>query len=235
MKKIIFMLTALFLSHAGMAQTADQKERTAEINEPGKVSFGFRAGYTRFTIGGADVQEFSPAGKPGPLNGYYAGIEMETKLNAHFWLKHSLYLIQKGALLKLNDSTHGPFDSKYKNNYLEIAPLMPSFHWKGLQAFAGPYASVLLSSSIERQDDNGRKHTDRSIFGDAVQEKDYTQKLDAGMLAGLEYGLKNGLNIGLRYSFGLVPLLEDSGQTAGQMKLYNRGFSVTLGYTLSGK
>ena len=243
MKKISMVVLGLFLTNAGIAQTVmgpaqlnvEVLTENKESIEPGKLSFGLKAGYSSFTIAGAGVKEFSAGGKSASLAGYYLGLELSTKLSQHWGFKHELSLLQKGAVLKMEEEGDPAFDSKYKNVYLEIAPFSLTFQLEGLQLFFGPYAGVLLSSSIQRKNESGEVYTDRSIFGDAKQTGNYTQKLDAGLLTGLGYGFKNGINIQAKYTQGLAPLIEHTERNEGQWKIYNRGFSVTLGYTLFGK
>ena len=225
MKKITMVLLGLLLTNIGMAQTI----------APGKLSFGLKAGYSRFTIAGADLSQLSTGGKPLSLGGYYLGLELNTKLNQYWGFKHELSILQKGAVLKTKEEDQAAFDSKYKNVYLDLAPFSLTFQLEGLQLFAGPYAGILLSSSIQRKNESGMLYTDKSIFGDAKQGGNYTQKLDAGLLAGLSYEFKNGLNLQAKYAHGLAPLIEHTERNDGQWKIYNRGFLVTLGYTLSGK
>lgn len=236
MRKIIITLMALFLANAGMAQVGEHENlKEAETTAAGKISFGVKAGYASFTLAGAGVTELSRGGKPVALGGYTAGVEVVTKLNTHFWLKHGASIVQKGAGLMLADEGQAAFRSKYRNTYLEIMPLTPAFQWKGLQLFAGPYAGMLINSSIERKNGESKLYLDRSIYGDGTQEGNYTQKFDAGIVAGAEYGLNSGWNLGFKYAYGVTPLIEDTEKTAGQWKLFNRGFSITLGYTIFGK
>lgn len=245
MKKISMVWLGVFLANVGMAQTVVRPVQAAAVEdlienkksiEPGKLSFGLKAGYSRFTIAGAGVNEFSTGGKPTSLSGgYYLGIELSTKISQHWGFKHELSLLQKGGVLKMEEEAYPDFDSKYRNVYLDIAPFNLTFQMEGLQFFLGPYAGVLLSSSIQRKNESGEIYTDKSIFGDAKQTGDYTQKLDAGLLTGLGYEFKNGINIQAKYTQGLVPLIEHTERNEGQWKIYNRGFSVTLGYTLFGK
>ncbi|RQO69885.1 hypothetical protein DBR43_17690 [Pedobacter sp. KBW06] len=244
MKKIsMVVLLGLFLANAGIAQTALRRAESdlevltenKESTEPGKLSFGLKAGYSRFTIAGAGVKEFSGGEQPSSLAGYYLGLELCTKLSRHWGFKHELSILQKGAVLKREEEGYPAFDSKYKNAYLDIAPFSLTFQLEGLQLFLGPYAGVLLSSSIQRKNESGEIYTDKSIFGDAKQTGNYTQKLDAGLLAGLGYEFKNGINIQAKYTQGLAPLIEHTERNEGQWKIYNRGFSVSLGYTLFGK
>lgn len=242
MKKISMVLLGLFLANAGVAQMAIGPAQAAEVltenkesTEPGKLSFGLKAGYSHFTIAGAGVKEFSTGGRPISLSGYYLGLELSTKLSQHWGFKHELSILQKGAVLKMEEEAYPAFDSKYKNVYLDIAPFSLTFQLEGLQLFLGPYAGALLSSSIQRKNESGEVYTDRSIFGDAKQTGNYTQKLDAGLLTGLGYEFKNGINIQAKYTQSLAPLIEHTERNEGQWKIYNRGFSVSLGYTLFGK
>jgi len=243
MKKISMMLLGLFFANAGMAQIAVRPVQTAvevleenkESMEPGKLSFGLKAGYSHFTISGTGVKEFSTGGRPASLGGFYLGLELNTKISQHWGFKHELSILQKGAVLKMEEEGYPAFDSKYKNAYLDIAPFSLTFQLEGMQLFFGPYAGVLLSSSIQRKNESGEIFTDKSIFGDAKQTGNYTQKLDAGWLTGLGYGFKNGFNIQAKYAHGLAPLIEHTERNEGQWRIYNRGFSVSLGYTLSGK
>jgi hypothetical protein len=225
MKKISMVLLGLLLTNIAMAQTI----------EPGKLSFGLKAGYSRFTIAGAGLSQLSTGGKPLSLGGYYLGLELNTKLNQYWGFKHELYILQKGVALKIKEEDQAAFDSKYKNVYLDLAPFSLTFQLEGLQLFAGPYTGILLSSSIQRKNESGMLYADKSIFGDAKQGGNYTQKLDAGLLAGLSYEFKNGLSLQAKYAHGLAPLIEHTERNDGQWKIYNRGFLVTLGYTLSGK
>jgi len=243
MKKISMVLLGLLLANAGLAQiavkpvqtTAEVGKENKESMEPGKLSFGLKAGYSHFTIAGAGVKDFSTGGRPVFLGGLYLGLELNTKVSQHWGLKHELSILQKGAVLNMEDDGHPAFDSKYKNAYLDIAPFSLTFQLEGLQLFFGPYAGVLLSSSIQRKNESGEIFTDKSIFGDAKQTGNYTQKLDAGWLTGLGYRFKNGFNIQTKYAHGLAPLIEHTERNEGQWKIYNRGFSIAIGYTLSGK
>ena len=243
MKKISIVLLALFLANTGMAQIAVRPVQTAvevgkenkESMERGKLSFGLKAGYSHFTVAGTGVKEFSTGGRPASLGGVYLDLELNTKISQHWGFKHELSILQKGVVLKMEDDGHPAFDSKYKNVYLDIAPFSLTFQLKGLQLFFGPYAGVLLSSSIQRKNESGEIFTDKSIFGDAKQTGNYTQKLDAGWLTGLGYGFKNGFNIQAKYAHSLAPLIEHTERNEGQWRIYNRGFSVAIGYTLSGK
>lgn len=222
MKRILITLIGLFLYKAGMAQT--------EVKIKDKISLILKAGYTNSTIKGADIGQLSPGGKPGNLGGYYAGLEVNSRLSLHFGLKHEISVFQMGALLKMEDDQGRGFDSKFKTMYLDVSPLSLTFQIKGLQLFAGPYAGILMKAGIQRKNEEGMLYTDKSIFGDAAQEGDYLQKLDTGILGGMAYEFSNGLSLSARYAHGFAAVVEHTDRNEGQWKIFNRSFSFTLGY-----
>lgn len=200
-----------------------------------RVNFALKAGYAVFTLRGAGLSAISPAGKPRQLSGYHFGAEVNTGFSSHFSLKHEIAVVQEGAFVKMQDNEEKAFDSKFRSVYLNIAPLSPTFKWGGLQVFGGPYLGLLLQASIQRKDELGKLYTDKRIFGDPNQEGGYAQKMDAGLFGGLGYEFKNGLTISGRYLHGMTAVLEHTENTGGQEKIFNRGFSVSLGYSFIGR
>ena len=87
---------------------------------------------------------------------------------------------------------------------------------------------------MQRKDENGNTYTDKTIYGTGQATGDYSQKMDAGFVAGLNYALPNGINIGVRYIRGLVPILENS-ENKHQWKIYNESIFVTIGYKFNKK
>lgn len=230
MRKIIIVLIGVFLTGKAMAQTED-----TEIKGLENVRFGLNAGYTRFNLRGSGTDAFSTGGKPVALSGWTAGAYANVKLGKVWGLRHEVSIIQKGALLKIEDKDHPAFDSKYKSLSLDIVPISVTAQAGGIQLYAGPYLAVLINSSIERMDENGQLYKDKNIYGNAKSPGNYSQKIDGGFVAGLGFELKNGLNIGGKYSYGMTPVIEHTERSDGQWKIYNRGFILTIGYTLSGK
>lgn len=223
MRKIILIVLAGLLA----CQVKAQDER-----EAGDVRFGLQAGYSVFNLKGNGVGEFSTNGAPALIKGFSVGANAVVRLSRFFVLRHEVSITQKGGLLKLEGEDKETFDSKYKNMYLDIAPVSLGFHVEGIQLFTGPFISVLMNSSIQRKDENGQLYTDKSIYGIAGSEGNYSQKVDAGWLAGLGYEFKNGLTLGGRYVYGMTPVIEHTERKDGQWKIYNRGFVFTLGYVL---
>lgn len=234
MKKYSILLIILLTMVSSIAQTKETRQKKL-LEENNTVTLGIKAGLSQFIIYGKDISELTTAGKPAILSGFYIGIEVNTKISHFFWIKHSLSAVQKGAILKKNYSSNEvmteSYESRYKNLYFDIAPISPTFHFHGFHLYTGPYVSVLVSSSIQYKNENGKLVTDKSIFGSAKQEGNYTQKIDLGIITGIEYEFENGINIGAQFLRGFVPLIEHTERNDGQWKIYNQGFSLTLGYT----
>lgn len=225
MKKYTILL---LFSFSCIGNSFGQQKET----ENNGVTFGLKAGYTQYNIYGKDQATLSPEGSTKALNSFYIGAEVNTKFSKYFGLKHSISVLQKGAIVKrTHEADNTGYESKYKNLYLDIAPISPTFHFHGFQIYAGPYVGVLIHSSIQYKNENGQLITDKSLYGDATQEGNYSQKIDAGIVAGIDYVFKNGITIGAQFTQGFVPLIENTNSTNRQSKIYNKGFSFTIGYT----
>lgn len=197
-------------------------------------TFGISAGINKSSLYGSNIDSLSTGGSAKSSNGATIGITLDNKISKYFGLKHEVFYSQKNITLQLNDSINGDFKSKLKRQYIELFPISPTFYYKGIQLYAGPYIAVLLNASIERKDADGNLYTDRSIFGTGQAPSQYSQKMDAGFVAGLNYEFSNGFNFGARYIRGFVPLIENA-NTKPQWKIYNESFFVTLGYTFKNK
>lgn len=131
--------------------------------------------------------------------------------------------------IQIDDGINPIFASKLKRQSIDLFPASPSFYYKGLQVYAGPYVGILLNASIQRKDANGNLYTDKSFYGNGETQSNYSQKIDAGFVAGLNYELPNGINIGGKFIRGFIPLIENA-NTKQQWKIYNESFFVTVGY-----
>ena len=199
---------------------------------PGTAVIGIKAGYTLSSLWGANVGDsLSTGGKTSSKSGFNLGVGVNSMLGKYFWLKHDLFLVKKGAVLSINDGKNPTYKSNLNLLYLDLYPCSPTFHYKGLQLFAGPYLGGLISSSIQRKNSAGDLYTDKSIYGAGSTLKHYTEHIDLGFVAGVEYEFNCGLNIGIRYVRGFVPLMENTQTTAGQAKIYNKSMNISIGYT----
>src|SRR5690606_36518811 len=106
----------------------------------------------------------------------------------------------------------------------------PAFHIEGAQLFAGPSISILMAGNYQQHDSTGR-----------IETINYTQddfddinlnRLDFGLVAGVEYEFPFGLNAGFRYVRGFSSLfLPVSGQP--KVEIHNIAFLFTIGYTIA--
>lgn len=198
--------------------------------QQGELTFGISGGANRSSLNGRDIDSLSNGGSPKSLNGAVLGITLDNKMSKYFGLKHELFYNQRFTAIQLNDSINGVFKSKLKRQYIELFPLSPTFYYKRLQLYAGPYIGILLNASLQRKDAQGNLYTDKSFYGTGEALSKYSQKMDAGFVTGLNYGFSNGFNLGARYLRGFVPLIENA-NTKQQWKIYNESFFVTIGYT----
>lgn len=217
MKKIYTMCFILFFI---LKMSAQQEGFT----------FGISGGANWSSLKGRDIDCLSDGGAPKSSNGLTIGITLDHKISPSFGLKHELFYSRRLMTLRLTDTINGAFNSKLKRQYIDLFPVSPTFYYKGFQIYAGPYIGILLNASVQRKDANGNLYTDTSFYGTGQAQSGYSQKIDAGFVAGLNYEFQNGFTVGARYVRGFVPLIENA-NTIPQWKIYNESFLVTIGYT----
>ena len=194
------------------------------------LTFGISGGINWTSLMGKNIDSLSNDGSQKSFIGQSIGITLDNKTSKYFGLKHELFYSQRVLSIKIDDGINPEFSSKFKRQYIDIFPVSPSFYYKGIQVYAGPYLGVLLNASIQRKDADGNLYTDKSIYGSGEALSNYSQKMDAGFVAGLNYELSNGITIGGRFIRGFVPIIENA-NTKQQWKIYNESFFVTVGYT----
>ncbi|WP_409416252.1 outer membrane beta-barrel protein [Flavobacterium sp. PS2] len=194
------------------------------------ITFGISGGINWTSLTGRDVDSLSNDGSQKSLIGQSIGITLDNKTSKYFGLKHELFYSQRIMSIKIDDGINPEFSSKFKRQYIDIFPVSPTLYYKGLQVYTGPYLAVLLNASIQRKDADGNLYTDKSIYGSGEASSNYSQKMDAGFVAGLNYEFKNGINIGGRFIRGFVPIIENA-NTKQQLKIYNESFFVMIGYS----
>lgn len=193
------------------------------------LTFGIRGGLNGSLLNGQNIDSLSTGGAPKSLTGQTIGITLDNKISKYFGLKHEVFYSRKLMSLQLNDTLNGDYKSKLKRQYIELFPVSPAFYYKGIQLFAGPYIGILLNASIQHKDADGKLYTDRSFYGNGTAPSQYSQKMDAGFVTGINYEFSNGFNLGGRYIRGFVPLIENA-NTKEQWKIYNDSFFITIGY-----
>jgi hypothetical protein len=187
--------------------------------------------------------------------GFEAGLTGSLQFG-HFALQPSVLFSQKGY------HTHGglasvdfdmTYDETVRRNYLTL-PLNLAYTLgqagQGLQVFAGPYLGLLVGGDYQRQvhkaggypggtaseTEYSGKVKAASLFSDF--ENRYSQRLDAGLQAGIGYRLK-GWQVQADYSLGLRNLASSyqgyNGTLYREDTNYNRAFQVSLSYLLTAK
>ncbi|MCS6824532.1 MAG: PorT family protein [Cytophagaceae bacterium] len=212
----------------------------------GMLSYGLKAGINQNNIYGSEIDYIFATPNTQSLLSIHAGLLINTQWNKYFWLKHELLFSTRGALVTLNDSIHGEYSSKFKTLYLDLFPVSPSLHFKGLQFYGGPYLSILANACIQRKNENGDYFNDRSIFGtpenrEGEDENKYLQKFDYGLHAGVEYQFSFGLLIGVKYLHGLADIFQyansftNDDTKTNPIKIYNKSIMFSVGYTRTRK
>lgn len=194
------------------------------------LTFGISGGINRTSLTGATIDSLSANGFQKSAIGQTIGITLDNKTSKYFGLKHELFYSRQVMTIKIDDGIHPKFTSKFKRQYVAIFPVSPGFYYKGLQVYAGPYLGLLLNASVQHKDADGNSYTDTSIYGNGRASEKYSQKMDAGFVAGLNYELPGGITIGARFIRGFVPVIENA-NTKQQWKIYNENFFVTIGYS----
>jgi len=204
----------------------------------GQAFFGIKAGVSQSTLYGEDVSDISNDGLVTPFLGFHAGIHAHSTISDYLWLKHELFFQQMGAIITINHKD-GAYTSTLRTELLTLFPASVALHWNGLQLYGGGYMSMLINANIRRKDSTGAFKDDDSIFGnptETTEDNKYLQKIDAGIVVGVEYEFAFGLNIGIRYTQGFVPVFDNANvHTFGQDKpvigIYRSGLHATLGWS----
>lgn len=199
---------------------------------------GIKAGFTSANVYGPDLKQLSSGGSPSSLNSFHVGLFVNSKVGKYFWIKSEVLTLQKGSVLQVKDKWGQQYQSNFKGQYIDVYPFSPTFHFKGFQVLVGPYVSMLLSASIQQKDSLGVLTSNHTIFGTSNVNSHYRQKIDAGVVLGLEYELKWGVSIGARYTQGYIPLIENAAAVypantpeLPQQKVFNKSLSISIGYS----
>lgn len=191
-------------------------------------TIGIKGGLDWSGLAGKDIEAFSYTGDYESLTGQVVGVYANNKLSKRFWIKHELCYTRRFLNIKINDGTNAPFTSNVKRQYLEFYPANVTFHTKGFQAFTGLYAGFIVNATIQRKDTSGNFYIDKSFYYGNSPSVIYANKIDAGFTAGIEYEFNIGLNIGVHYNRGFVPILKNS---AVANSLFNQFWGFSLGYS----
>lgn len=193
-----------------------------------RFTFGIKGGMDWTGLSGKDISKFSNGGNYESLSGQNIGISLNNKLSKYIYLKHELFYARRFLNIKMNDGGNPVFSSNIKRKYLDLFPANITYRIKGFQVYAGPYLGFLLSASIQRKDTLGNLFIDKSFYSESGTFNTHAQKMDAGFIAGIEYEFKIGLNIGVHYIRGFVPLIKSTTQ---HYQIFNQYAGITVGYS----
>ena len=245
MKKIFLIIVIFSIFIEANAQIDTSAKFRDELFNSRRVSFGIKAGLSYSNIYGKDIDYIFASSRTTLFPSFHLGIIVNSMMGKHFWLKHELLLIEKGAGVTLTDSINGNYSSKLRMMSINLFPISPTFHYKGLQIYAGPYLSALMNAQIIRKDQNGNEFTDHSIYGSGSSFEDkfkYLQKFDFGLNAGIEYQFPFGLLIGVKYMQGFVDVFQyansytfNANTSRTNIKIYNQSLLLSVGYSLGKK
>jgi len=241
MKNFHFLL--LFVLLVTSIHLKAQEADTSHLIIHGRTSLGIKVGVTQAQLYGNQIDSLSADGTASAIQGIHFGVAVNSMLGKHFWLKHELLVTQKGANITLSDPINGSYRTTLKTWSLDLFPFSPTYHFKGIQVYAGPYLSVLLDASERRKNAAGQFEDDHSIFGDgrnAQRHSKYLQKFDYGICVGVEYEFRFGLNIGAKYTRGYAEILDAANSiTVGKITdptkiaIYSQFVNVSVGYSFA--
>ncbi|GAB4499033.1 MAG: hypothetical protein OHK0019_35460 [Saprospiraceae bacterium] len=210
MKKLIFLVFSLAL----FATTLFSQQ----------ISIGPRVGYTlsdlKF-IFPDELREINPNEHSEPLSSFHAGVDASMSLSDRFGIVASLLYARKGYAGEEQWPT-GPEATNWELHYFNL-PILADFRvWKGLSLQGGTELGRLLSARLKSSDKN-------------AYVKDFFEKFDLGLVAGLEYRLNNGFFISARHVFGIysiqtLEVTDDTGNVRGNLKTRNTATQFSVGY-----
>ncbi|MBC7450614.1 MAG: PorT family protein [Cytophagales bacterium] len=185
-----------------------------------KGHFGFRAGAANAGYYGSDYGAAKSTQSISPIWTPTVGVYVNSEINKYFWIKTEFNYVNRGY-------THEQSGNTLRTNYyyVDVYPINPTFHFKGGQIFVGPTISVLVASN-----------KDTLIAGQVKKVSDTDLKgfnrYDIGVMAGIEYEFKFGVNVGVRMVRGFTSIKQPAEDTHIQTQWFNQTFLITAGYTL---
>ncbi len=224
MKKVIAVTVLLFLCFTGHSQILISLLLGDKLNSD-KLEFGLDGGLNRANIRGLD--QASSVGR------FNIGFYFDFKLKNPAWMMHTGVIVKStlGAqdieVYDLNDANlnaafaGGTVDRRL--SYFNVPILIKHQFKNNFFVEAGPMLG-LMNKSV---DVFTQKVKDADDLSYTMKIRDNYHPLDAGLMLGLGYRLLggNGMNLGVRYYYGLVDVTLDD-TTPDQ---YNRSLYFSVG------
>ena len=183
-----------------------------------QAQFGVKGGlnYTTFKV---DIkQNFYPR------TAYNFGIYADFELTNTFAIQPEILFSSKGADFNKSVVTN---EEKFVFNYLNLPVLAKFQPTAKLGILAGPELGYLLSARAKGDGINND-----------IKERLGVRNFDLGIAIGVEYEPINRMGVGVRYSYGITPLIEvtslnNAGVRSTTNDLYNRTFQLYASYRIS--
>jgi Outer membrane protein beta-barrel domain len=224
MKRIFILTVFLFIGINANAQVIISILLGDKLNS-GKVEFGLDGGFNL-----SDIQGLDDAGSASRFN---IGFYFDIKLKNPSWMVHTGVIVKSTVGAKdlpvysldnpeLDGALAGGSVDR-KLSYFNVPVLMKYLFKNNFSLEAGP----MLGLMNQANDIFTKEVKDKDDLTYKIKIKDHYHPLDAGLMAGIGYRLMggNGMNLGIRYYFGLVDITIDDSD-ANQ---YNRSLYFSVG------
>lgn len=238
--KRCFILVVTFLL-AGVATSSAQKVQDMfGTDQKGKVAYGFRAGFNLSNLAGEFGRSTDEKLNLDPRIGFHVGTMFDIPITNGFYIQPEILFTTRGAKGNYwyeDGSTTVENTETCRAMYIQI-PLLASFRADltssvNLQLHAGPYFSFGVGGTVsaEAKVQGGTVIVEYPYFGKSTMTEDHLgiKRFDMGLSCGVGVTVKQHYYIGLQYDLGLMngAIQEEWG---GDTKIYNRCFSIQVGY-----
>ena len=223
MKKVLFVITLLFCMQSVNSQVLISLVFGDKLNSP-KIEFGLEGGANFSTISNLE------------------GAKNRTDFNLGFYfdfmLKNPAWAINTGVIVKSSLGANGlpvyslnnvELDNAFegghvdrKINYFNV-PIMIKYKFdNNIYVKAGTQLGLLSKANDEFKNDYDGNDL---VYKNNIRDKIHV--IDAGLAIGAGYRLMggNGMNLGVNYYYGLVPVMKGDSNP----NQYHRSFYVTAG------
>ena len=222
MKKILFFIALFFSFHSAQSQVIMSLIFGDKLNSP-NIEFGLEGGANFSSISNLDSDY---------RRDFNLGFYFDFNLKNPSWMFNTGVIVKSTmgakdiAVYSLNDekldATFAEGSVKRNINYFNV-PLMIKYKFdNNIYVKAGTQLGLLSTANdLFRQNYNGSDVEYKNNIRDKIHV------VDAGLTIGAGYRIKTkyGMNIGLQYYYGLVPLLKGDDSP----NQYNRSLYVTAG------
>jgi hypothetical protein len=223
MKKVLFFIALFFSFHTAQSQVLMSLIFGDKLNSP-NIEFGLEGGANFSTISNLENSDYR--------TDFNLGFYFDFNLKNPSWVFNTGVIVKSTlgangiAVYSLNndklDVVFAEGSVKRKINYFNV-PLMIKYKFDNNMFVKAGTQLGLLSRAYDEFSQN--YNSEDVEYKNNIRDKIHV--IDAGLAFGLGYRLKagNGINLGLQYYYGLVPLMKGN----VDQDQYNRSLYVTAG------